>query len=111
MNVLVEANTSSETTKFGLEPDDLLDFTKQVSSLKGIKVRGLMTVGLFSSDINRVRPCFKELRRLFDELKAKDIPGIEMKYLSMGMTQDCQVAIEEGANMVRIGTAIFGERD
>ncbi len=111
MNVLVEANTSSERTKFGLEPDDLLDFTKQVSSLKGIKVRGLMTVGLFSSDIDRVRPCFKELKRLFDELKAKDIPGIEMKYLSMGMTQDYQVAIEEGANMVRIGTAIFGERD
>jgi len=111
MDVLVEVNTSGEPSKFGLEPDEVLDFMKQASSLEGIKIKGLMTVGLFSSDMEEVRPCFKRLKSLFDELKGRKIPGIEMRYLSMGMTQDYQVAIEEGANMIRIGTAIFGRRE
>lgn len=111
MDVLVEVNTSAESTKYGIEPDEVMDFMKQISNLEGIKVKGLMTVGLFSSDMDEVRPCFKKLKKLFDELKAKDIPGLEMKYLSMGMTQDYEVAIEEGANMVRIGTAVFGKRE
>ncbi len=111
MDVLVETNTSAESTKYGLKPDEVLDFVKQISSFEGIKVKGLMTVGLFSSDLDLVRPCFKELKGLFHELKDENIPNIEMKYLSMGMTQDYEVAIEEGANMVRIGTAIFGGRD
>jgi pyridoxal phosphate enzyme (YggS family) len=111
MDVLVEVNTSGEATKFGLEPDEVPDFVERIANLEGIKVKGLMTVGLLSSDMDKVRPCFKKLKKIFDELKAKDIPGIEMKYLSMGMTQDYEVAIEEGANMIRIGTAIFGERE
>jgi len=111
MDVLVEVNTSCEPTKFGLEPDEVTDFMKKVRDLEGMKVKGLMTVGLFSSDMDEVRPCFKRLKKTFNELKAKDIPGIEMKYLSMGMTQDYEVAIEEGANMVRIGTAVFGKRE
>jgi len=111
MDVLVEVNTSAESTKYGLEPDGVMDFMKQISNLEGIKVKGLMTIGLFSSDMEKVRPCFIRLKKIFDELKEKEIPGIEMKYLSMGMTQDYEVAIEEGANMVRIGTAIFGKRE
>lgn len=111
MDVLVEVNTSSESTKYGLEPDEVIDFMKQISNLEGIKVKGLMTVGLFSTDMDEVRPCFKRLKKIFDDLKAQNIPGIEMKHLSMGMTQDYEVAIEEGANMVRIGTAIFGTRE
>jgi hypothetical protein len=111
MNVLVEVNTSDEPTKYGLKPDEVMGFMKQVCHLDGIKVIGLMTVGLFSQDMDLVRPCFKKLKRLFREIKEENIPNIEMKYLSMGMTQDYEVAIEEGANMVRIGTAIFGTRD
>ena len=111
VDVLVEVNTSGEPSKFGLEPDGVFDFMKQASGLEGIKIKGLMTVGLFSSDMEEVRPCFKKLKSLFDELKERRIPGIEMQYLSMGMTQDYQLAIEEGANMVRIGTAIFGRRE
>jgi hypothetical protein len=111
MDVLVEVNTSSEPTKFGLEPDEVFDFMKQISDLEGIQVKGLMTVGLFSPDMDKVRPCFVRLQKLFDELKTKEIPKIEMRYLSMGMTQDYELAIEEGANMIRIGTAIFGTRE
>jgi pyridoxal phosphate enzyme (YggS family) len=99
MDVLVEVNTSSESTKYGLEPDEVIGFMKQISNLEGVKIKGL------------VRPCFKKLKSIFDEFKEKDIANIEMEYLSMGMTQDYEVAIEEGANMVRIGTAIFGRRD
>ncbi len=111
IGVLVEVNTSAESTKYGLKPDEVMDFMKQISKLEGIKVKGLMTVGLFSSDMEKVRPCFKKLKRIFDELKEEKIPNVEMKCLSMGMTQDYEVAIEEGANMVRIGTAIFGKRE
>ena len=111
MDVLVEVNTSAESTKYGLNPEEVMDFMKKISELEGIKVKGLMTIGLFTSDMDLVRPCFKKLKRIFDELKEENIPNIEMKCLSMGMTQDYQVAIEEGANMVRIGTAIFGKRE
>ena len=111
MDVLVEVKTSGEPTKFGLEPGEVHDLVTRLSDLEGISVKGLMTVGLFSSDMDQVRPCFKKLKHLFDKLKDANIPGIEMKYLSMGMTQDYEAAIEEGANMIRIGTAIFGRRD
>jgi pyridoxal phosphate enzyme (YggS family) len=110
MDVLVEVNTSGEESKFGLKPDEVLDFVKNISELKGIKVKGLMTVGLFTSDIQKARPCFKSLKGIFERIKTENILGIDMKYLSMGMTSDYEVAIEEGSNMLRIGTAIFGER-
>jgi len=110
MKVLVEVNTSEEETKFGIKPDEVLDFVKSTSELKGIKVKGLMTVGLFTSEVEKVRPCFKRLKEIFERIKSKNILGIDMKYLSMGMTADYKVAIEEGSNMLRIGTAIFGER-
>ena len=110
MKVLVEVNTSGEETKFGLKPDEVLDFVKSTSELEGIKVKGLMTVGLFTSDLDKARPCFKRLKEIFEMIKSDNISGIDMQYLSMGMTADYKVAIEEGSNMLRIGTAIFGER-
>ena len=109
-DVLVQVNTSQEETKFGLEPGQILDFLKDISSFKGLSVRGLMTIGAFLPDPEEVRPCFRKLRELRDRIIEANIPNIEMEYLSMGMTSDFEVAIEEGANMVRIGTAIFGPR-
>jgi len=110
MEVLVEVNTSGEESKFGIKPDEVLDFVKNISELEGIKVKGLMTVGLFTSDPEKVRLCFRRLKEIFEKIKSDNILGVDMEYLSMGMTADYQVAIEEGSNMLRIGTAIFGER-
>lgn len=110
-DVLVEVNTSKEQTKFGLKPEEVLDFVKKISNLESLKVKGLMTIGLFTTDLNKIRPCFRLLKEIFEKIKKGEIPEIEMEYLSMGMTSDYQVAIEEGANMIRIGTAIFGGRE
>jgi pyridoxal phosphate enzyme (YggS family) len=110
MEVLVEVNTSEEETKFGLEPDGALPLIETISGLQGIKIKGLMTIGLFTDNPEDTRPCFKKLKALFEEVKLANIPGVEMKYLSMGMTSDFEVAIEEGSNMVRVGTGIFGAR-
>ncbi len=110
MDVLVEVNTSGEATKFGIEPERVLSLIETISKLEGIRIKGLMTIGLFSDNPEDTRPCFKKLKTLFEEIKSADIPNVEMHYLSMGMTSDFEVAIEEGSNMVRIGTGIFGPR-
>jgi pyridoxal phosphate enzyme (YggS family) len=110
MDVLVEVNTSGERTKFGVEPEETLSLTEAISKLEGIKVKGLMTIGLFSDNPEDTRPCFKKLKTLFGQLKCANIPNVEMHCLSMGMTNDFEVAIEEGSNMVRIGTGIFSPR-
>ncbi len=110
MEILVEVNTSGEETKFGVHPDKALPFIETISKLEGIKIKGLMTVGLFSENPEEVRPCFKKLKKLFEKIKSANLPNVEMKFLSMGMTNDFEVAIEEGSNMVRIGTGIFGPR-
>ncbi|MGB2979653.1 MAG: YggS family pyridoxal phosphate-dependent enzyme [Candidatus Zixiibacteriota bacterium] len=110
MDVLVEVNTSAEETKFGVEPDQALPLIETISRLEGIKIKGLMTIGLFSDNPEDTRPCFKRLKTFFEEVKSANVPGVEMKYLSMGMTSDFEVAIEEGSNMVRVGTGIFGAR-
>jgi pyridoxal phosphate enzyme (YggS family) len=110
MEVLVEVNTSCEETKFGTEPEDALPLIETISRLEGIKIKGLMTIGLFSDNPEDTRPCFKRLRALFEDVKSAGIPNVEMRYLSMGMTGDFEVAIEEGSNMVRVGTGIFGPR-
>lgn len=110
VEVLVQVNTSGEPSKFGIAPCDALHFIEQMAHRKGIVVRGLMTIGLFEADMDKVRPCFERLRRLKEEVEAQGIPTIRMDVLSMGMTNDFEVAIEEGATMVRIGTAIFGPR-
>ncbi len=110
MDVLVEVNTSVEETKFGVEPEKTLSLIETISKFPGIRIKGLMTIGLFSDDPEATRPCFKKLKFLFEEIKSTSIPNVDMHNLSMGMTGDFEVAIEEGSNMVRIGTGIFGSR-
>ncbi|MGA9364670.1 MAG: YggS family pyridoxal phosphate-dependent enzyme [Bacteroidota bacterium] len=109
-DVLVEVNTSGEQTKFGIKPEETLEFVKSIAPLKNLKLRGLMTIGPFLPDPEDSRPAFQRLRRLRDEIQNAGIENVEMTDLSMGMTHDFEVAIEEGATMVRIGTAIFGPR-
>ena len=109
--VLVQVNTSGEPSKYGLAPDAVLDFIENALGYAHIRIKGLMTIGAFLPDPEAVRPSFVLLRTLQEEISEQRFEGVEMEYLSMGMTNDFEVAIEEGANLVRIGTAIFGERD
>lgn len=108
--VLLQVNTSEEETKFGLEPERVFEFAEQVASLPNLKVQGVMTIGPFTDDDTLIRKSFRQLRGLFEELKKASIPNIDMEILSMGMSADYQVALQEGANMLRIGTSIFGPR-
>ena len=110
VDVLVEVNTSAEETKYGVKPEEVVDVMRRASQYDHLRVRGLMTVGLFAEYPETARPCFQQLRELRDKVANLNLPRIEMKYLSMGMTNDFEVAIEEGSNIVRIGTAIFGAR-
>lgn len=110
MDVLIQVNTSEEASKFGFEPDAVADFLPQLTSLERLRVRGLMTLAVFSDDVARVRQCFITLRQLRDRLR-DDLPeGMSMDELSMGMSGDFEVAIEEGATCIRVGQAIFGSR-
>ncbi len=106
--ILVEANVSGEESKYGLNPEGVITFLQEVSGLPNIKVEGLMTMAPFYENPEDCRPCFRKLRELREEVKAKNIKNVEMIYLSIGMSNDFEVAIEEGSNMVRIGRAIFG---
>ena len=110
IDVLVEVNTSGEDSKYGLVPEETVETIEEIADLGGIRVRGLMTIGAFLSDPEDVRPCFRQLREIRDAVEEKVIPGVSMDHLSMGMTNDFEVAIEEGATIVRVGRAIFGER-
>jgi len=107
-NVLVEVNVSGEETKYGIKPEEVEPFLKEISEFYRIRVRGLMTIAPIEEDKEKVRPYFRKLRELSKEIKSKNIKNVKMDYLSMGMTDDFEVAIEEGANMVRIGRGIFG---
>ena len=107
-NVLVEVNVSGEETKYGIKPEEVEPFLKGISEFSRIRVRGLMTIAPIVEDKEEVRLYFRKLRELSKEIKKKNIKNIRMDYLSMGMTEDFEVAIEEGANMVRIGRGIFG---
>jgi pyridoxal phosphate enzyme (YggS family) len=110
IDALVEVNTSDEQTKFGLKPEETVEFVKSIAALQNLKLKGLMTIGPFLPDAEGSRPAFQRLRRLRDEIRDAGIENVEMTDLSMGMTHDFEVAIEEGATMVRIGTGIFGPR-
>lgn len=111
LDVFVQVNTSNEQSKFGLDPADVLEFAKQLPAYSSLKVRGLMTLALFSSDQEHVRPCFKILHGLRDKLRQDAPQGAAFAELSMGMSGDFEWAIEEGATTVRIGQAIFGSRN
>lgn len=110
VNALVEVNSAKEPQKTGLFPEEVEVFLKEIVKLRNIYVRGLMTMGPVFEDPEAIRPYFRSTRRLFEELKGLSLPNVTMEILSMGMSDSYRVAIEEGANMVRIGTKIFGPR-
>lgn len=110
MPVLVEINSGREKQKSGVLPEDAEDLIRTISNLHNIKVEGLMTMGPLFDNPEEARPCFAETKKLFERIKKLGLPNVEMRCLSMGMTDSYTVAVEEGANIVRIGTRIFGER-
>lgn len=109
-NILIQVNTSNEDSKSGVEPENAIELIKQVSDLNNIRIKGLMTIGKLTDNKNEIRDCFKMLKNLFEEAKTIKHQHIELKHLSMGMSDDFELAIEEGTNMVRVGSAIFGQR-
>lgn len=110
LDVFVQVNTSGEAGKYGLSPDETASFLHQLKPFSALRVRGLMTLALFSSEAHLVRQCFIRLRELRDRLRQNLPAGIELDELSMGMSGDYEIAIEEGATVVRVGQAIFGAR-
>jgi len=110
MPILVEINSGREAQKSGVYPEDAEQLIRGISSLRNIKVMGLMTMGPRFGNPEDSRPYFVETRRIFETIKGLELPNVEMKHLSMGMTNSYKIALEEGANIVRIGTKIFGER-
>jgi len=111
MPILIEVNSGEEDQKYGVAPNDVAQLIGEISSLDHIKVMGLMTMGPRFGDPEESRPYFRKTRKIFEQIKDLHLQNVEMKYLSMGMTNSYEVAIDEGANLVRIGTRIFGERD
>lgn len=110
LDVFVQVNTSGEASKYGLPPDEVAAFLRKLTAFSALRVRGFMTLALLSADAGRVRRCFAGLRRLRDRLR-QDMPdGISLNELSMGMSGDYEIAVEEGATVVRVGQAIFGAR-
>jgi len=110
MPVLVEVNIGQEGSKTGVLPDEVDDLVERMNGLQHIRVQGLMTMGPRFGDPEDARPYFRATKEAFDRLAKADLPNVEMRHLSMGMSNSYQVAIEEGANMVRLGTMLFGER-
>ncbi len=110
VRVLVQVNTAGDEDRYGVRPEGARDFLEQVSKIGGIRVEGLMTIGPFTDDTDRIRRAFARIRELSESLKGKNMPGVVMEHLSMGMSGDYEIAIEEGATLIRVGTAIFGAR-
>jgi hypothetical protein len=110
MSILIEINSGREEQKSGVLPEDAERLVRDVSSLKNIKVEGLMTMGPRFGNPEDSRSYFAETRKIFEKINGLGLSNIYMKYLSMGMTNSYRVALEEGANMVRIGSKIFGDR-
>ncbi|MEO5648878.1 MAG: YggS family pyridoxal phosphate-dependent enzyme [Ginsengibacter sp.] len=110
MDILLQVNTSFEESKFGIAPENAVAFARQLSHLDTLHLNGLMTIGLFSSEKEKVRKCFQLLKNIQQQIIELDLPNLKMEILSMGMSNDLEVAIEEGSTMIRIGTAIFGKR-
>ena len=111
MPVLVEINSGAEEQKSGVITEFAAELIREIATLKNVRVTGLMTMGPPSGDPEESRPYFRRTKGLFDRLKAANLPNVEMTFLSMGMSDSYRVAVEEGANVVRIGTRIFGERE
>lgn len=110
MDVFVQVNSSNEASKFGLAPEDVRAFVAQLPNYSALKIKGLMTLAIFSSDHVRVRQCFIKMRELQEMLRQEAPANLSFNELSMGMSGDYEIAIEEGATVVRVGQAIFGKR-
>lgn len=108
--IFLQVNSSDEASKFGLSVEETLPFAQTIQRYQTLKVTGLMTLALFSQDEHKVRPCFKKLKHLFTQVQDTGLFGEDFQHLSMGMSSDYQIAITEGATLVRVGTAIFGAR-
>ncbi len=110
MPILLEINSGEEVQKAGVMPENAAQLLQEISTLSHVKIRGLMTMGPFTGDPEEARPYFRKTKMLFDELNALNLDRVELSLLSMGMSNSYEIAIEEGANLVRIGTKLFGER-
>ena len=110
-DILVEVNVAEEESKFGLKTEEVIPFIEKISQFSHIRVRGLMTIAPFVDDPEKNRTIFADLHKLYVDIKEKNIDNVTVSILSMGMTNDFEIAIEEGATMVRIGTGIFGARN
>lgn len=110
MPILIEINSGEEDQKSGVMPEEATALINEVRRLRHVRIMGLMTMGPFAGDPEDSRPYFRKTKQIFDEIKTMELPGLEMQYLSMGMSNSYKVALEEGANIVRIGTRLFGER-
>lgn len=111
VNILVQVNVANEETKFGLDTSQVMELVEDISKLSNIRIRGLMTIAPYVENPEDNRVYFRQLKQLLLDIKTKNIDNVDMSILSMGMTNDYEVAIEEGATMVRVGTGIFGERN
>ena len=110
IDILVQVNTSAEESKFGCAPEETESLVKAIAALPHINIRGFMTIGLFSGEEDKVRACFRRLKQVQKRVAGMGLPNVSTDVLSMGMSGDLEAAIEEGSTMLRIGTAVFGER-
>ncbi|MFE6796206.1 YggS family pyridoxal phosphate-dependent enzyme [Paenibacillus chitinolyticus] len=110
MDILVQVNTSYEESKFGVPPETALELVEQLSQFETLNVKGLMTIGKLNAANDETRHCFRLLKLIQSQIREKKIPRVEMDILSMGMSGDFRVAIEEGATIIRVGTSVFGQR-
>lgn len=110
MDILVQVNTSYEESKFGASPETALELVEQLSQFETLNIKGLMTIGKLNATHEETRHCFRLLKSIQAQIRERDFPRVEMDVLSMGMSGDFKVAIEEGATIIRIGTKVFGER-
>lgn len=110
MDVFIQVNTSSEASKFGIAPEKAIALVQEVAQFDRLHIKGLMTIGLFSAKSEEVRPCFQLLKNLQLKINGLNITNVDVSELSMGMSNDLEIAIEEGATIIRVGTAIFGKR-
>jgi pyridoxal phosphate enzyme (YggS family) len=111
MQVLIEINSGEEPQKAGVMPGEAISLIREISELKNVRIMGLMTMGPFAGEPEDARPYFQKTKSIFEEIKALNMPDVKMEFLSMGMSNSYRVAIEEGANLVRIGTKLFGQRE
>ncbi len=111
MDVLIQVNVAEEESKYGLKVDEVIPFLEKILKYDNIKVKGLMTIAPFVKDPEEIRWVFRDLRKLSEVISSKGYEGVKMEFLSMGMTNDYEIAIEEGSNMIRIGTGLFGKRN